>query len=181
MTSALALTVPMADEAPVAATADFDTLYRAEFGSLVGALTLYCGDADLAHDFVQEAMARACRDWDRVGRLPRPSAWVYRVSINLATSWFRRLAVARRSTRARRADVDVHLDPDADLHLVLRQAVAALPRRERQAVVLRYVADLGIAEVAEIMRCTPGTVKTLTSRATAKLRASGVADTEDPD
>ena len=174
MTGVLAVTVPPHE---AVAAASFDALYRAEFARLVGALTLYCGDADQARDFVQEAMARACRDWERVGRMPTPAAWVYRVAINLATSWFRRVAVARRHHEGVRAGV--HTDPDRDLQMALRQAVAALPRREREAVVLRYVADLSIAEAAEIMRCTPGTVKTLASRGTARLRAAGIDAEED--
>lgn len=175
MNGVLAATVPLATDDEAVALVDFDTMYRAEFGRLVGALHLYCGDLDLARDFVQEAMARACRDWHRVGRSRTPSAWVYRVAINLASSWFRRVAVARRSTRT----TGVHLDPDTGTHVALRQAVAALPMRERQAVVLRYVADLPIDDVAEIMHCAPGTVKALTSRATAKLRTAGLADMED--
>lgn len=181
MTATLAASVSMSGEHEhVTATHDFDALYRNEFPRLVGALHLYCGDLELAHDFVQEAMSRAYRDWNRVRKSPTPSAWVYRVAINLATSWFRRVAVARRADRgAGRNRPRVHIDPDTGLHMAIRQAIAALPPRQRQAIVLRYVADLAVEDVARIMRCAPGTVKALTSQARETLRASRAIEGED--
>jgi len=49
-----------------------------EHRRLVGALTLYCGDAELARDLAQEALARACRDWSKVSRMAAPGAYVHR-------------------------------------------------------------------------------------------------------
>jgi RNA polymerase sigma factor (sigma-70 family) len=103
-----------------------------------------------------------CVSW--ASRWPPPGP--YRVAINLTNSWLRR-RMAERRARARlgaRA-AGAHLDPDPADAVAIRRAVAALPRRQRTALVLRYYADLPVAEVAALMGCAPGTVKSLTSKA----------------
>jgi RNA polymerase sigma-70 factor (ECF subfamily) len=65
---------------------------------LVGALALHCGDRGTAEELAQEALARAWQRWTQVQQMQNPSAWIYRVAFNLATSWFRRRAA---ETRAR--------------------------------------------------------------------------------
>jgi RNA polymerase sigma factor (sigma-70 family) len=54
--------------------------------------------------------------------------------------------------------------------MAVREAVAALPDRQRAAVVLRYLADLPVAAVAEALDCAPGTVRSLTSQGIERLR-----------
>jgi RNA polymerase sigma-70 factor (ECF subfamily) len=142
---------------------------RREFPRLVGALTLYCGDADVAQELAQETLARACQRWRRVRELDLPGAWAYRVGLNLANSHFRRA----RYERTARQRVGMAREPatsDTDAALTLRAAVAALPRRQRTALVLRYFVDLPVAEVARLMSCREGTVKALTAQAIASLR-----------
>jgi RNA polymerase sigma-70 factor (sigma-E family) len=140
---------------------------------LVGTLSLLCGDGDAAEELAQETLARVWLRWSRVRELgePRATAWTFRVAINLANSWVRR-RMAERRARARLAGqaASAHLDPDPADALAVRQAVAALPRRQRTALVLRYYADLPVAEVAALMGCAPGTVKSLTSKALTALR-----------
>jgi RNA polymerase sigma-70 factor (ECF subfamily) len=140
---------------------------------LVGTLSLLCGDGDAAEELAQETLARVWLRWSRVRELDEPlaTAWTYRVAINLANSWLRR-RVAERRARARLAGrgAGAHLDPDPADAVAVRQAVAALPRRQRTALVLRYYADLPVAEVAALMGCAPGTVKSLTSKALAAVR-----------
>jgi RNA polymerase sigma-70 factor (sigma-E family) len=144
---------------------------RTEHPRLVGALALYCGDLDVAEEIAQEALARACRDWSTVSTLRSPGAWTHRVAVNLATSHFRRRAAERRA-RARHGPSDDGVGREADAAdvLAVRTAVAALPRRQRAAVVLRYYADLPVSEVAEALGCAEGTVKSLTAKAVAALR-----------
>lgn len=140
---------------------------------LVGTLSLLCGDGDAAEELAQETLARVWLHWSRVHELGEPlaTAWTYRVAINLTNSWFRR-RVAERRARARFAAqaTGAHLDPDAADAVAIRRAVAALPRRQRTALVLRYYADLPVAEVAALMGCAPGTAKSLTSKALTALR-----------
>jgi RNA polymerase sigma-70 factor (sigma-E family) len=140
---------------------------------LVGTLSLLCGDGDAAEELAQETLARVWLHWSRVRELGEPpaTAWTYRVAINLTNSWFRR-RVAERRARARLAAqaAGAQLDPDPADAVAIRRAVAALPRRQRTALVLRYYADLPVAEVAALMGCAPGTVKSLTSKALTALR-----------
>lgn len=146
-----------------------------EHGRLVGALHLYTGDRDLAGELAQEALARACRDWAKVARMDAPGAWVHRVALNLAHSYFRRRGAERRArarlTRERRP---AETDP-ADA-IALRGAITRLPRRQRQAVVLRYYTQLSVAETATAMGCRPGTVRALTSQGLDGLRAHLATD-----
>ncbi|HEV2889040.1 MAG TPA: sigma-70 family RNA polymerase sigma factor [Frankiaceae bacterium] len=143
---------------------------RREHPRLVGALSLYTGDADLAEELAQEALARACRSWRRVESYDAPGAWVHRVGINLANSHFRRKACERRARERVGAAPATYTEPDAADAVAVRAAVASLPRRQRTALVLRYYADLPVAEVAAQMQCREGTVRALTAQAIAGLR-----------
>lgn len=160
------------------APAELEAFCVAEYPRLVGSLALYCGDAELAEDLAQEALARACRDWPNVRRKDSPGAWAHRVGINLANSHFRRLAVRRRYRHRVPGAADRrHHDPDAGEAVAVREAVAALPRRKRTALILRYFRDLSVADTAAVMGEPESTIKTLTRRALADLeRALGDAD-----
>jgi RNA polymerase sigma-70 factor (sigma-E family) len=161
--------------------ADVATFCRREWPRLVGSLSLFTGDGDLAQELAQETLARVCRDWRRVSTLDAPGAWAHRVALNLARSHFRHRAVARR--HASRLEALAYTDePDTAGAIAVRTAVARLPVRQRTALVLRYFADLSVAETAEAMRCPVGTVKTLTRQAILTLRTAGLitgAETEE--
>ncbi|MGY6502683.1 MAG: SigE family RNA polymerase sigma factor [Acidimicrobiales bacterium] len=146
-----------------------------EYTRLVGTLTLYTGDADLALDLTQGALARVCREWDTVSTMDAPGAWAHRVAINLANSTFRRRAVEWRHARRRRS-TEVAPPSDGAESLALRAAVADLPRRQRAAVVLRYWRDLSVDDTAEVMGCAPGTVRALTHQGITRLRELGLTD-----
>jgi DNA-directed RNA polymerase specialized sigma24 family protein len=140
---------------------------------LVGTLSLLCGDGEAGEELAQETLARVWLRWGRVRELDEALAvaWTYRVGINLANSWGRR-RVAERRARARLAapGAGAYVDPDPADGVAVRQAAAALPRRQRTALVLRYYADLPVAEVAGLMGCAPGTVKSPTSKALEAMR-----------
>ena len=151
---------------------------RSMFPRLVGVLGLYCGDRDAGEDLAQEALARACRDWRRVRAMDAPEAWVTRVGLNLAKSWGRRRTAARKATARHGPTTGVGtLDP-AD-RLAVQRAVAALPDRQRAAVVLRYFADMSVEQTAAVMKCAPGTVKALTSQGIAGLKHAGLIDSDE--
>jgi RNA polymerase sigma-70 factor (ECF subfamily) len=135
---------------------------------LVGALALHCGDRDVAQELAQETFARVWERWSSVRTMDSPEAWAFRVGFNLAASRFRRAAAERRA-RARFGPPAEHVPDTADA-LAVRAAVGALPPRQRAAIVLRYFADLPVAQAAEVLGCAPGTVKSLTSQAIATLR-----------
>jgi RNA polymerase sigma-70 factor (sigma-E family) len=150
-----------------------------EHPRLVGALSLYCGDADLAEEVAQEALARACRDWSRVASMRSPGAWTHRVAINLVNSWFRRRAAERRARARHGVPPEAAHEVDRADIVAIRHAVAALPPRQRAAVVLRYYADLPVAEAAAVLGCAEGTVKALTHRGLTALRRAFAEDTEE--
>jgi RNA polymerase sigma-70 factor (ECF subfamily) len=154
---------------------------RGEYARLVGSLSVYCGDHHLAEDLAQETLARACTHWETVRELESPGGWAHRVAINLANSWFRSRTARRRideRLHARRSDTIDEPDPDTASTVAVRRAIAALPEKQRRAVVLRYYADFSVKEVAELMGCPEGTVKRLTADAIRGLRSSGLAVTE---
>lgn len=137
---------------------------------LVGALSLYCGDVQVAEDTAQEALARVWDRWDEVSQMAAPDGWAYRVAINLANSWFRR-ARARRNRELRLSRQETKgATPDAAEALALRRAVSELPPRQREALILRFFEDLSVPQTAAVMGCAEGTVKALTHQALASLR-----------
>ena len=145
---------------------------KREHARVVGLLSLYCGDAAVAEELAQDALARICRDWRRVRKMDYPEAWASRVAINLANSYFRRRAAERRAKErlASRPEADLGA-PDTALALSVRQAVAALPPRQRTALLLHYFCDLPFARVAELMGSPEPTVKSLARRGIARLRS----------
>ena len=159
------------------ASDELDAVFTRLFPKLVGMISLYCGDRWVAEEIAQETLSRL---WEQSSsaQIDSPDAWTYRVALNLANSWFRRRSIDRRARESlRNATVDVtHHDPDD--YLVVREALLRLPRRQRQAIVLRYFADLSIEATAEVMRCAPGTVKAHTHKAIAELARAGLAEEE---
>src|SRR5829696_1966030 len=81
------------------ASADLTAFCNAEWPKLVGALSLYTGDAHLAEELAQEAIAKACTNWRKVKRMDAPAAWLHVVARNLAHSHFRRAKAAARAQR----------------------------------------------------------------------------------
>lgn len=146
---------------------------------LVGSLRLYTGDGELAAELAQEALVRVIERWGAVSAMAHPAAWTYRVAFNLARSRLRRVRAERRA-HVRTGPAPASM-PDGDLAtaIVVRRAVALLPPRQRQAVVLRFYGGLSLAEVAEAMKCRPGTVKAHLHQAMAGLRVAGLADDDD--
>jgi len=151
---------------------DEDQLARsvqADYGGLVAALGLACGDRGAAEDAVQEALARALiamRKGTTIDSLP---AWVRVVALNLLRNRWRSLTRERRATRkATDRSLGAPSD-DVDELMDLRAAVAGLSRRQREAVALYYRLGLSVSETAQAMRVSDGTVKTLLSRARTTL------------
>ena len=146
---------------------------------LVGALALYCGDRGVAEELAQEALVRTWERWDRI---EAPRAFVYHVAFNLARSSLRRRGAERRAKAQLRSRTQTAAEPqDSATALAVRQAVQALPERQRRAIVARFYADMTVAEASVALGCAHGTVKALTSQAIANLRRSGVAVEDPPD
>jgi RNA polymerase sigma factor (sigma-70 family) len=121
-----------------------------------------------AEDVAQEIAARAMLRWDRIASYAE--AWVARSATNLVLDRLRR---SKRWTR-----IAPRLAPSAprvvgDERIDLVAALSRLPRRQREVVVLRYLADLGEQEVADRLGCTVGSVKQHATRGLAALRLEG--------
>ena len=152
---------------------------EAEHRNLVGLLTLATADAYVGEELAQEALARLCSHWPRVRRMDNPRAWLRRVALNLAASRYRRRRAERRANR-RHGPVPDELPADSAVEVAVRQAVAALPQRQRSVIGLRFFLGLSVAETADVMGCAPGTVKSLTNKAVGRLRAELLEPEEVP-
>lgn len=146
----------------------FETFVAAAGGRLHATAFLLTRDHGLAEDLVQTALARSWRAWRRVHGDPEP--YVRRVMVNAFVSSRRRRWWGEQPTE--------HL-PDAagrdeyaevDRRLGVAELLGRLPARQRAVVVLRYVEDLPEREVADLLGCSVGTVKSQASRALAALR-----------
>jgi len=130
---------------------------------------LLTGDHHSAEELVQSALVRTARHWRRVVLGGNPEAYVRRVMINERASWWRR----RRPSTSQvpdRPDGGDESDRTAQ-RLTLATALAALPPRQRAVLVLRYYHDYSVDEVADVLGCAPGTVKSQTHHALRRLRA----------
>jgi RNA polymerase sigma-70 factor (sigma-E family) len=144
-----------------------------EYVRLVGLLALYTGDRAVGEDLAQEALLRLHQHWPRVRHMASPRGWLSSVGLNLARSWWRRrFAEQRAHRRLRRARPEAANDPELSDVVAIRSAVAALPPRQRAALVLRYYGGLSVADTAETLGCAEGTVKSLTHKAIAVLRTT---------
>ncbi len=158
---------------------DFEAFCFQQNASLIRMLTLYCGDPETARDLTQETLARAWIHWRRVCRMERPDLWVKRVALNLANSNFRRQRLERFIRQgASHPGYPVSTDHDSVQRMDMRDALGLLTERQRAAVVLRFLDDLSVFQTAELMSCSPGTVKKLTARALTALRERLGSDVE---
>jgi len=158
------------------AAAAADTLFRAGY--------LMTGDASEAEDLVQETFIRVARRWPRVAAMEHPVAYARRILINLALDGAQRRSRHRAELEAPGGQPEL-ADESATRALQgiddlaeFRWALTRLPPRERAVLVLRYWADLPVAEVAAALGCSAGTVKSTASRGAARL--AGVLAHERP-
>lgn len=127
------------------------------------------GDPRKAEDLVQEALARTLRRWRSV-RHDNAVAYVRRVMVNTHINRWRRWEARVQLGMVPDSIADdpaLRRSEDWDL---LRRALSRLPVRQRTVLVLRYFEDLPEAEIAQLMGCQPGTVKSQAARGLAALR-----------
>ncbi|NUT08113.1 MAG: SigE family RNA polymerase sigma factor [Hamadaea sp.] len=146
---------------------DFAEFYASNFHSLTTQVYLHTGDLAEAQDVAQEAFCRALIRWREVGEYDDPTAWVRRVAWNLATSRWRRMRRGMELLHLHRIEVETP-GPTPD-RVALHRALRLLPERHRQAVILFYLEDLTIAEIASLTGAAEGTVKSWLHRARTTL------------
>ncbi|GAB3969559.1 SigE family RNA polymerase sigma factor [Actinoallomurus acanthiterrae] len=132
---------------------------------------LLTGDWHAAEDLVQTALVKLHRAWPGLDTKTQPDAYFRRILINLHTSWWR---TRWRGERPVEDIPDRPVETDGEDQrtwaVVLRQALLALPPRQRAVLVLRFFEDLSEAKVAELLGCSAGSVKTHAHRGIQKLR-----------
>jgi RNA polymerase sigma-70 factor (sigma-E family) len=150
----------------------FEAFVEARSAGLLRLAYLLTGDRGHAEDLLQTALLRAARRWRQASAAP--DAYLRRTLVNLSQDRLRRLL---------RRPREAHLSPDPERlpagdpgfdgvvnRRVVTAALAQLPIRQRQVVVLRFFEDLSVEQTAELLGCSTGTVKSYTSRALARLR-----------
>jgi RNA polymerase sigma-70 factor, ECF subfamily len=145
----------------------FEDFFRAEYPRLVPMLQAVTGDRQWAEDVAQEALVAAQQNWERIARFDKPGAWVRRVALNRSSNVRRRRR--RESAALERFGPGGSTAEEIDGDDSLWRLVRRLPDQQRWAVALYYVEDRSVADVATILGCTAGTVKTHLSRARESL------------
>lgn len=148
--------------------ASFEDFYAANFHSLTIQLYAYTRDLGMAQDVVQEAFCRALARWTKLTGYDDPSAWVRRVAWNLATSRWRRARTAALFLKQQRPEHVAEPSPD---RVALARALATLKPDHRRAVILHYLADLPVGEIARQEGVSENTVKSWLHRGRAALAA----------
>jgi len=145
----------------------FDDFYTARLPGLVHALFLAGGDLERAEDCAQEAFVRAWRQWRKLEG-DDPVGWVRTVAWRLCVDDWRGRRRESAALAKLRGPHESRMDFE-DVHGVLA-LLAGLPREQAVVLVLHYVEDLAVDEVAEVLRLPVGTVKSRLSRARDTLR-----------
>ena len=152
--------------------ADFDNFVAAHADDLLRTAYLIVWDEGEAEDLVQECLLKVARRWPRVRRMEQPKAYARRILVNLALDGARRRAQRRRELEPGTPPILSAIDPlqTIETRAELLQALGQLHERQRAVLVLRYFNDLTEAQVADVLGCSPGTVKSSASRGLARLR-----------
>ncbi len=132
---------------------------------------LLTGDWHAAEDLVQASLVKLYQAWPRLDTAADPDAYLRRIVVNTHRSWWR--ARWRREKPVAGLPDGACAQDMADTHatgIMVRQALAQLPRQQRAVLVLRYFEDLPEAEIAAVLGCSPGSVKTHAHRGLRALR-----------
>ncbi len=142
-------------------------LYRERYVPMVRLAYLMVGSTTVAEDLVQDAFARMHRHWDTT---EHPRAYLRTAVVNACRSHLRRVVLERAYRRHPSVMAGATGDGVLGEADELFDALAALPSRQRAALVLRFYEDLSEADIAVALGCRPGTVKSLLHRGLAELR-----------
>jgi RNA polymerase sigma factor (sigma-70 family) len=157
---------------------EFDAFYRANYERVHRAMTLAFRDQSLGEDITQEAFYRALRRWPKVSKLDHPEAWTMVVALNCG----------RDATRRRRRHEDkVQLvgresaasagEADIDDRLAVVDLLTSVTDRQREIIVLRYICQLSVPEIAGLLKCAEGTVKATLHVALRRAASQSKGDT----
>jgi RNA polymerase sigma-70 factor (ECF subfamily) len=159
--------IGLVEPTPVTVSADaaYATFFRAEFTNVTRAVYLVVHDAAAAEDLAQESFTELLLRWDRISTYERPDAWVRRIAIRKAVRFARRERLRGWLTRwiAPPRPAPASLDPD------LEAAIRALAPKQRAAIVLHYLEDRPLVEVATLLGCSHATARVHVFKARRRL------------
>lgn len=169
--------------APTATTPPDDRLGFGDYvarqrPALLRAARAIAGDANSAEDLLQCALVRVLPHWSDIREPSAANAYTRRAMHNQHVSWCRQGWRSQERSVAVVPDINPSYDSHPGTDPALWQLVAALPAAQRSAVTLRYYEGFSVEEVSQALGCSPGTVKSNTSRGLASLRRS-IADSND--
>jgi RNA polymerase sigma-70 factor (sigma-E family) len=147
-----------------------ESLFHAHYPRLAYIAFSLVGDWDLAEQIAQESFLRIWRRWRWINDKQAAPFYLQRTVVNLARETIRRRVIERRAMRAQGSAQLPGPVPDPAEALALRQAIAALPARKRECVVLRYLIGMTEAETARVLGVSVGTVKSQTHKGLGLLR-----------
>ena len=160
---------------------EFAEFVAARSRQLIRLAYVLTGDQHTAEDLLQNALVKAAAHWGRIHTAPE--AYVRRIMYREQVSWLRRRVRRRETAMAQVPEPTAGDDAvSVEARLALRDALLALPPRRRAVLVLRYLEDLSESQVAEILGCSVGTVRSQNHKAVAQLRLAlpslGLTSTE---
>jgi RNA polymerase sigma-70 factor (sigma-E family) len=161
--------------------AGFAEFVAARSAALMRLAYVLTGDQHAAEDLLQSSLVRAAARWGRIHTAPE--AYVRKIIYRQQVSGWRRGARRPETLMAELPEVaGTGPEPSAEARLVLQGALRALPAGKRAVLVLRYLEDLPEGQVAELLGCSVGTVRSQTHKALAQVRSVlagvGVTDRE---
>lgn len=153
---------------------EFVAYYEARAAAVRKTAYVLCGDWHLAEDLTQTAFTKLYQAWHRLERHEALDSYVRQTVVRAFLDerrrpWRREYATGPQSTVF---DVPVRADSAEGVREILLEALGRIPKRRRAVIVLRYWEDLSVEQVAEMLDCSPGTVRSQASRGLADLRAA---------
>jgi RNA polymerase sigma factor (sigma-70 family) len=157
----------------------FEMFFEAERRQLFRALYLITGSTLDAEELTQDAFLKVWERWDRVQVMESATGYLYRIALNAARSRYRRLVLSAKHAFTT-ADVDIVDDPyrAADDRDAVERALRRLTPRQRAALVVSELLDLGSERAAELLGIRPSTVRNQVAKAHATLRTAMETDDE---
>lgn len=151
---------------------DFERLYQATYGRLLGTLVLMLGDRAAAEDCLQEAYLKAFRSWDRWTPSAPAEAWLHRIAVNQALSYRRWAKLREVGEVVRRLGRPEEVDPQVEgvLSSDFVKALRTLPAKQLAAIVLRHYHGYTNREIALSLAVPERTVASRLAAARARLR-----------
>lgn len=159
---------------------EFNEFFRSQLRPLIGLAYALSGNSSMAEDIAQDALGAAAADWERVGRMGNPEAWVRRVVANRSRSIFRRRMTEIRGLIKLGARVEeARYDQLASDSEHMWELVRRLPKRQAQVITLRALDRSTVAEIAGVLEISEAAASTHLRRGRAAL-AQQISQGEEP-